>query len=523
MDLDVLKAYNGITALELLDSCKVDIILLDIKMPGLTGIEVADRINRNWPACKIVFLTGHSDFSYIYTANKKGNVTYLLKTEDDAEIVAAVSHAISALEASHKNDEYANQAIWGKRFSQHLIKREILRNILSGRLVSDITSRSRPQPKDFILDFTRPVFLVVGRIRWHSMTQHDLDLNAQTMMMEQIIDQALNHRFAIALTDVDAATVACFIQAWPQSEENHVSDFLYLKESLDDLVNQCAAAASCYIALSLYEHEISWSETGIACELMALKFLTNLQADTFSHSYGSVYRLDDNAATMKNGDNTLEPANLSENLSHYLNQGDKTAFLAELNRLENLLHGKSNMNHLPTIKIYQTITLIYMDFINRYQLQDKLSTKVQLRCLYVLEKFGSWKEAFRFLIELAEVLFQIIGKEEQNHNDKLVGEVKNYIRHHLDSDLSLTVISNLVNYNSSYLSRIFNQTANVSLSTYINNKRVEKAQELLRQTNENIHEISEKVGFDSSQYFSIVFKKSTGISPREYRSLYFSE
>lgn len=66
MEFEVYKAFTGPDAIRILDEMKVDIVLLDIKMPGYSGLQIADKITQNWPRCRIIFLTGFDSFEYIY-------------------------------------------------------------------------------------------------------------------------------------------------------------------------------------------------------------------------------------------------------------------------------------------------------------------------------------------------------------------------------------------------------------------------------------------------------------------------
>ena len=81
LDLDIYKAYSGQEALELLNRTRVDVVLSDICMPGMDGLELMETIRLNWPQCKIVFLTGHNDFNYVYQAIQAPDVQYVLKTK----------------------------------------------------------------------------------------------------------------------------------------------------------------------------------------------------------------------------------------------------------------------------------------------------------------------------------------------------------------------------------------------------------------------------------------------------------
>ena len=77
MDLIVLRCYSGKDALDILESTKIDVVLLDIKMPGLDGLQVAESILSSWPGCRIIFLTGYNYFDYIYYASKHKQLSYV--------------------------------------------------------------------------------------------------------------------------------------------------------------------------------------------------------------------------------------------------------------------------------------------------------------------------------------------------------------------------------------------------------------------------------------------------------------
>ena len=110
MNLEITAAYYGDEALYILQSQKVDIILLDIKMPGMSGIEVARKIVADWPLCKIIFLTGYASFDYIYEIEQMANTSFLLKTEDNAAIVSAVRRAIDEIEEQKRYRQLSIQA-----------------------------------------------------------------------------------------------------------------------------------------------------------------------------------------------------------------------------------------------------------------------------------------------------------------------------------------------------------------------------------------------------------------------------
>ena len=136
LDLSIYTAYNGEDALQLLRNIKIDIVLLDIRMPGMNGIEVSENILADWPGCHIIFLTGYNQFDYIYYANKHKQIDYLLKTECDEEIIRAVTNAIEAIDNEQKQREMSIQATSKEQLINHLFQRKYLRKLfMEGSLI----------------------------------------------------------------------------------------------------------------------------------------------------------------------------------------------------------------------------------------------------------------------------------------------------------------------------------------------------------------------------------------------------
>ena len=97
-ELDVYTASSGRKAIELLNHMRFDVVLTDIKMPGMDGIKLYRHIRENWPMARVVFLTGYRDHETLYEIVKNREVRYVLKNEGDALILKTVTDAFKELE-----------------------------------------------------------------------------------------------------------------------------------------------------------------------------------------------------------------------------------------------------------------------------------------------------------------------------------------------------------------------------------------------------------------------------------------
>src|SRR5690625_408706 len=120
---------------------------------------------------------------------------------------------------------------------------------------------------------------------------------------------------------------------------------------------------------------------------------------------------------------------------------------------------------------------------------------------------------------LLEKWIKNLTNEYRNkHSNQLIYEVKRYVQENYDQKIVLAEIAKSLYVNRNYLSQLFKRVTGESFVQYLNKYRIEKAKEILRDSNYMVYEVSEMVGYQNSTYFSQVFKSITGTSPSEYYS-----
>ena len=98
LELDLTTAASGVEAQAILEKRKIDIVIMDINMPQMSGLELYDIVRERWPFCKVIFLTGYSDFDYVYKVHK--HAKYVLKAEEDEKILEALRESVEEIENS---------------------------------------------------------------------------------------------------------------------------------------------------------------------------------------------------------------------------------------------------------------------------------------------------------------------------------------------------------------------------------------------------------------------------------------
>ena len=151
----------------------------------------------------------------------------------------------------------------------------------------------------------------------------------------------------------------------------------------------------------------------------------------------------------------------------------------------------------------QIVTSIFSDRPNGYRSLYEMTT---------VEQIMDW------LKELRDGLCETFDSQNKNYKNHIVVNVKKYIKEHVNEKLSLNVVAEVFNISPNYLSVLFSKYNDVGFTDYINQCKIEVAQKMLAEGDYKIYEISDKLGFESAFYFSRVFKKVTGVSPKNYTS-----
>ena len=386
-------ARNGRIAQELIEREQPDIVIADVKMPVMDGLDLARACHEKGPLPVFIMLTSSEDFSYARRAIEAGVVDYLVKME------------------------------------------------LTPQSLCDALARAAEQvQKEKALHDTPP--------RMPSRTEMEAGL------------RTLQDRFLIRL----------YTGLIP--DEEHLRQE---KKGLELQLDGCLVAACC---------EILPAKAGMTSEqLLKLNLACCQMLETTLHNYLSVHATGTDV--------------LHFNVLFALPEEPAGGLKA---LLEPLLKKASQI-------VYNYFSARLLWAVGR-PVQDPLSLSRRCREL----------DTIRVLLSEAEPILFAVDLESDATASKLqtVAQVKAYIREHLSEKLTLADVAAVFNFSPGYLSQLFGRYGG-GFVEYITEVRVAAAKEMLEKGDKKIYEIAEELGFESSFYFSKVFKKSTGLSPREYQ------
>ncbi|MCM3632474.1 response regulator transcription factor [Paenibacillus camelliae] len=532
LGLDVYKAYSGEEAIEWLHRTRMDIVLTDIDMPNINGLQLMDEIFKQWPQCKIIFLTGHSEFSYIYKAIQHPDVSYILKLEDIDKVIQVVEETVLKIRKEIKTGDLIREAKEKIHMALELFQEGYLLSLLKG---SSIVKASKDQfdQLSLPLNVEAPVILVVGKLDDITIEDNNYLQNVQQIYsVRQIIKRYLTTNLKCVIILDDHFRFTILIQpkemASSKASNNYEHTLHYIKGMLESIQQSCQDKLEHSISFTVGSKPTTWTE--ISQQYTALHSLLNYrigtentillvdnEVDQAEESEAKVNSPYDEEFEAEQTLLSLATPNIFTFLEQYLESGQKEKYFEELEQILQPLSAIHDKNNLVAQQAYCSLSMYLLSYMNRWGLRDKVIAKIgEIRLVNTIN-FYSWGDAAAYIKKLSLSVFELQKLEQKRRADNVISFIQNFIVNHLGEDLSLVRLSEQVYLNPSYLSRIFKQETKKNLTEFIDAARIQKAKELLVNENIKIHEIARQVGYESATSFTRFFKSSTGCSPQEYR------
>lgn len=463
------EAENGKQTLELLEKEDADILLLDIKMPQMDGIETAKYIKENFPHVHIIILSGYNDFEYARSLLRYGVKDYLLKPVSSEELEKALANTLHSLETEKRRD----LAI---RLYREYEKDTALEAVRTASSSWEKLCASYPEFSDYSFSFFCAFFLSENTV------------SALDKLVERFLDSRLlcHHR-------QDGDYIHIFQIFLHTPGETDAADLL-LKEFT------AAQTTFTYLSVStLFSVSEDWNPP--------YKYCTSLLMDRYFAKSSCI-----NSARIHNttSDPFEEVIKLRKEFLPILNSQDENGLQNYLDRLFSVIAQKENAELLV-----MTVTEIFTIYHIYFSVPKKSSQSIQELVSLLLESEYSL-DAIKE--ECRSYGLQCIRENTAAPSDnKLCGKIIEYIRqNYADTTLSVSEIAAHFQLHPTYLGSVFKRIQHTSLLQYISEVRISEARKLLRETNLKISEIAEQTGFSDIYYFSKRFKKITGCSPKEY-------
>ncbi|MCM1126314.1 MAG: response regulator [Lachnospiraceae bacterium] len=500
-------AENGEDALEKLEQLEPDVIMTDIRMPYMDGLTFIAKVREQYPHIKILIFSGYDDFEYAKQAIKLNVTEYILKPvngEELGEILKRVRLSLDEEIEQRRNIDTLRQS--------YLASLPILRELFLNNLVSSTADVSGMEPKlrEYgvdILDARKWLTAVI-----HIEEQEQLEDKVLSQHQELIpisvrgvVEDRLKRycRHAV-FNSVEGITVIAAID-----RNNTQTGLINL---LNDICKESRRLLEITITIGVGHDCSTLQEVGHS-------YQTAVDALGYQGIVGkgrTIYIND--VEPVSRGKLELDTAGEAQLISAVKFGPEKL--------IENVLHELAVC--MDDAKVHVNQYQVYM-----LSIVNCLIRLMQQYDLNMTEMFGSEeryadimrgicrKETFvEDLFPVACRMNEALNRERDNTTRRAILEAKEYIReNYADPGLSVDMLCRHLHMSPAYFSTVFKKETGQTYVNYLTEVRLQKAEELLRETADKTYTIAEKVGYQEQNYFSYVFKKRYGVSPTKYRGI----
>ncbi len=505
----VAVATNGIDAYDLIVEHNPDVLITDIRMPGLNGIELIKKTVDSHPDISFMLISGYAEFEYAQKAIKYGVEHYLLKPikkEDLIEALEKISKQYYEKLKSQEAQQYIN--------SELTHNREIIRSGLMNTLLFEPDFFNNTSidiiNTQYLCNFKPGQFQVVifkcdKKLNRAGNSQDKILLKKLSDVISSIYSKQLNE---LILNDTDY-DIICILNFDCNSNCNNIHKVVF-KEAC----KYADAYGSSIITLGLgsIETDISNITGSLNAAIITIKSRIIIGND-------KIISYKDNSFNNKSIEKILTN-NKKQNLINYIETNNKNEIKNWFLDLQTQI-SKNNINNIMIIinlldKIKEIILMVYF---NLNEERDAVSSFIQDLDIKLYHA-NSLDELINIFCDAVISLFANFFSKISTGRSKTIQMIKQYISENYSKPIKLHEVATLANYSTSYFSIIFKQVVGVTFSDYLINIRINAAKNLLRTTRLNILDISQQVGYNDIKNFTKLFRKNVGVKPSSYRKLY---
>ncbi len=494
----VAEAEDGIQALAQIHAACPDVVILDIKMPKMGGLEVMEKINEEHLQCSVIILSSFDDFEHVKKAMKLGAVDYLHKPRMNAEdILGVLQNVKNTLDKRCQVEEKKTVQKGISRESQNILRNAFLKELLEGEYTTKEEYLKRCAQNNMRLSELEVACIAISvkdykkvLLRYEKSKQNIL----QTSVIS-IMEQILSTENGVAFLPLDENVYVVIMSAIDTSSR---------KKIMDQISNIIQLLTD------------------------AMKTFLNIQI---------VLGISDVLPTFKDIAKTYAQAHFALKQRFYIDQQVLYYYQVKHKSLEVVFESvDESMKKLKSSILSYRYDLFekelesFVAFIKEVRLNEEEVKRLFDGLLFWMKEGPAYFEE-RDIIQEAETIEELYlaykaiiderlyknAGEQIKRCSALTKKLIRYIGEHYSDEMTLKCLAEYLNVSPNYISRLFKEEMGRGLFEYINEYRVKQASQMLACSDDKVYEIADQVGFKSAVHFNIVFNKYMGVSPKQYR------
>lgn len=502
--------HNGIEALEAIDKYEPNIVITDIRMPGYDGLEMIRRAKELHSSVEFIIISGYRHFEYAQNAIKYGVKDYLLKPIKKVEIMDTLSKMRdNYLEVTERLSVEEKNVLSLKNNLDKLRRTFFPDLLLRKNELKDNKTLERIN-KEYHYQFQKGYFQIVliqvDGIKFDS-------VNSNTYVQDKLhkaILKKIGHN-CYDFQDLYENNQSVVILNY--AEKNRKIIRKSLKVLLDELLLQKEIFEKMKITIGV---GIAQSNIG------------NLYTSLKTSKWAIEQRILLGVNKVIEGENVSSNELANSSLFYNFNKKFEEAIDSLLDSkieeafeyLELSLKSMKRITGHDIIQMAKEAMNLYLICMRQNKLPIKNTEGYFEKVCMDIENCISMEEIFKYLKKTIMDSFNQVIALKKAEDNKPIRDAKQYMKQHFNEAISLEIISNQVGFNATYFSSLFKKETGKTFSEYLSQIRMEKAKELLKETNQSVATICEEVGYSDTKHFTKLFTKYTNLKPNEYRKIY---
>lgn len=501
-------ANDGQTALEKIVELLPDIVIVDVRMPVYDGITLMQKVRAVNEKVKFIIISGHKRFEYAKSAMKYNVEDYILKPIDEKELENILEKLKRQIEQEDLNTKQSKNMVRLLDDSKNNLKRYFLEQFIKGDLQRELVCIEKVNEK-YLTQFDNGIFQFV--IVHLNIFETEIDQTFLKKMIEVLYNNFVGivDDKCFCLAGLDDETHIIFLLNYDNKNEKQLSEkyrayLTYIEGIINKFeklqVNLCVGT----LENNLYD---AWCSLEMArkCQQSRLALGTN------KIIWPAMVKSDAGIKHVIFSDKS------KQNIKVAIKSLEKNKIRVQI--LE--AYAKADEYRYQDTCIFYTVSDIilkyFFEYMSQIDLYDKNYDDFKSEYTRKLNLCVDSRDVPKIVIsEVTAILDAYMGDKTNNENPA-VRIAKQYIAENYKKNLSLSMISEIVNLSSVYFSMLFKKEVGINFLDYVNQYRIEQSKALLKDVTNNINEVAGQVGFLDARYFTRVFKKYLGITPAEYR------
>lgn len=483
-DLVIEEASDGLEAVEMLKSFDANLLITDIKMPRMDGMELVRYLNEHKPSTRSCVLSSYDEFDYVKVALRAGALDYILKAEMKLEDISSL---LVKVKADLKNG------------SSMEIEKDLLQKIeQKEKLFQEIKDQKTPPESAALLSqFSSKLLTGNLHICAFTTTRTNPDTRIEVCAMIKTLLQTMG-RYSMTFP-VEDQFLLLYNSDTPIPEmqrEEFIKTVTLLNQSLEKNMN---TKIGTIVNSTLKDSDSLYQKIMESMDLLKCK--AYYQWDTAPENQEDFDSFKRSSAVML--------------LQKLIDNGEYQEAVSKLEESLQRIHG--SLTHPKKVQAFLSTSLsLFMTSELVIKSEDAVIVEQLDELLRNVLNAKTAEHAKGSLHQFTE-RFLSLCKEKQLDLSPPIKNALQYINANYHAKLTLEDVSSQVYLNSSYLSQLFKKEMGIAFGEYLENLRIRYAKDLIKSTHLTMNEISERVGFSSQNYFTRVFKKVTGLSPARYK------